>query len=351
MLLSLVALFALHPPPYVQAVTATEASILWGGGPGTVRIGAQQVEGKATQGLFRARLTGLKPGALHRYEVVVGAQKFEGRLRTAPDAKGAFSFSIYGDNRTDHKAHGAVLKALVASSPDLLINTGDLVGSGGVGEHWRRFFLLSNPLLKQAPLYPVIGNHELDGDPRGRAFKHYFELPGNELYYSFDYGPVRFVAIDAEIHIDAQGGLSAKQRTWLIDTLRAGREDPAIAFVIGFVHKGPFSSNPHRPGNVGLRAQLPALQAAGLDLLLSGHDHFYERGISRGGLPYMVVGSGGAPLYPTIGAGNHGAYKAIVSRSIHAFVRVRARPDLLSGCAVDLSGKGFDCFEIAPRKR
>ncbi len=340
--------------PYVQAVTTDGATVLWEGDPGEVVVRAPDFEATvpapASEGVARARVEGLKPGVVYTYEARAGSATAKGRFTTPPVGKRPFTFVVYGDNRTDHPAHAAVVKAMRIAAPDLLINTGDLVGFGGALQDWRAFFAIERDLLRETVLYPVLGNHEVAMDPTGQQFRRYFELPGNELYYAFTWGNVRFVAIDGEVNVEGQFGPDAAQRAWLLKALADAKADPAIDHVVGFVHKGPFSSHPLREGNIGLQRVLPELQAAGLTLLVSGHDHFYERGVSNGGLPYFVLGSGGAPLYPTNGPGTWKGYTASVSRSIHAYARFRVDGRTLRGCAVDLSGSPFDCFALTAPK-
>ena len=59
------------------------------------------------------------------------------------------------------------------------------------------FFAISKSLLADVPLYPVLGNHDTLGDD-GSLFEQYFVLPGNEQFYAFTWGNIRFIAIDGE---------------------------------------------------------------------------------------------------------------------------------------------------------
>ena len=347
-------LLAFAAGPYVQAVGPDAATILWEGPAGAVEArGSNGVTVRAQaelyEGVARARLSGLSPGTTWRYTVLAAGTRAEGRFATPPVAGQGFTFAVYGDNRTDHRAHAAVAAAVRLASPDLLLSTGDLVSRGGRRAHWLRFFEVERALLSETVLYPVLGNHEVAEDAEAQRFRRWFELPGNELYYAFTWGNVRFLAIDGEINVDPDKGPDGPQRTWLLREITSARDNPGIDHVVGFVHKGPYSSNPGRNGNAGLRNALPELQAAGLTLLLSGHDHFYERGVNDRGLPYLVVGSGGAPLYPTTGPGKYDGYTAHISRSVHAYARFRVQGRHLSGCAVDLSGVAFDCFDLAQK--
>ncbi len=344
-------LFAFVVGPYVQAVAPDAATVMWEGPAGAIVVRSPdgvevKADAPAVEGIARARVEGLRPGVVYTYEARAGKVSAKGRFTTPPAGRGPFTFVVYGDNRTDHQAHGALVKAMRIAAPDVLINTGDLVGFGGVLDDWRSFFAVERDLLRESVLYPVLGNHEVIADPQGQQFRRYFELPGNELYYAFTWGAVRFVAIDGEVNVSGEFGPDPAQKAWLLDELGRARSDPAIDHVVGFVHKGPFSSHPARPGNAGLKRVLPELQAAGLTLLVSGHDHFYERGVSDTGLPYFVLGSGGAPLYPTTGPGRYDGYTAHVSRSLHAYARFRVDGRTLRGCAVDLAGIPFDCFTL-----
>lgn len=367
--LALAALTALGPcaanafdkGPYVQNVDTRQATIMWSSASNesakvTVRkpgknkdIARVLVPSTNCAPIWEATINGLQTGEHYVYTVEQGADRAEGELQMAPRAGKPFSAAIYGDNRSDPRAHAAIVDRVVQDDPDFMVHTGDLVVAGSLEADWQSFFQVAQPLLRNRPLFPIAGNHEQAGDDEIERFRQYFHLPNGEYYFGFTWGNLRFLAIDVNVRADA-GMPDAAQTAWLVDQVRRAERDPAITHTIAFLHQGPFSSNPVRTGNLGVRELVHRLYDLGLDLLVSGHDHYYERGRAAYGLNYMVVGSGGAPLYPTRGPGDYGAYQAFQSISQHAFVRLRSTGRAVSMCAVNLDGVAFDCFDL-PQNR
>lgn len=339
--------------PHVQRVSGERAEIVWRGDGATGLTlhrpdGATRHPPPAADGRGRIRLSldGLRPGTRYRYTLETENGPVDGRFHTPPPAGTPFTFAAYGDSRTDHRVHGTLAGRIAAADPDLVVHTGDLVTRGERDHEWAAFFEAAAPILRRAPLIPVLGNHDLDGDDPGRFFDHFTE-PRERVYFAATWGNVRFLALDSEIAVvDGEGAPNAAQLEWMKAELARAAADPAIAHVVAFIHKGPYSGHPSRSGNLGLRAHLPALRAAGLSLIISGHDHYYERGTDAAGLPYLVLGGGGAPLYATRGPGERGGYTAHVSRPIYSFARLRVLPDRIEGCGVDLGGVPFDCFAL-----
>ncbi|NUP90151.1 MAG: metallophosphoesterase [Candidatus Sumerlaeia bacterium] len=156
---------------------------------------------------------------------------------------------------------------------------GNYQGGYGAGSAINRFF-------------PALGNHDWDSGavPLGcQPHLDYFTLPGNERYFDFVWGPVHFYVIDTDPREPDGNTGGSVQGQWLRDRLRASG-DP---WHVVLAHHSPYSSAvnhgsqafaqwPHRPW--------------GAQLVLSGHDHTYER-LSVGGLPYIVNGIGGRSLY------------------------------------------------------
>lgn len=292
----------------------------------------------------------LPPATRITYTVETAGRRIPGRFWTPPRPGAPFTFAAYGDSRTDHRVHQALAERIAEADPDLVLHTGDLVTRGERDDEWAAFFASTEAIWSRAPIWPVMGNHDLD-QGTARALIAHFALPGGATdkkpYYAITWGNVRFLAIDTEVAM--RGDVPDPEQTaWITTQVDAAAKDPAIDHIIAFLHKGPYSSHPARAGNVGLRLLLQELHAAGLTMVISGHDHFYERGQAAYGLPYLVLGAGGAPLYPTTGPGDRGTHRVIVSRSIYSFARFRVRGAALEGCGVDLTGAPFDCFRIQP---
>jgi hypothetical protein len=126
--------------------------------------------------------------------------------------------------------------------------------------------------------YASLGNHD---DPAGRYYKA-FNM-GGERYYAFSKKNVRFLALDSNL-------MDAKQLAWIEDTLKQSQD----AWKICYFHH-PLYSNAGRHGSeVELRVILePIFVKYGVNVVLSGHDHVYERLKPQHGITYFVDGSSG----------------------------------------------------------
>ncbi len=135
--------------------------------------------------------------------------------------------------------------------------------------------------------FPTLGNHDWY-TPGAEPYLDYFTLPGNERYYDVSWGPVHFFALDSDPNEPDGNDPESAQAAWLRQRLLASRQP----FKVVAMHHPPYSSGPH--GNT------PAMQWPfaewGVDLVLAGHDHGYER-LVVAGVTYVVSGLGGASIY------------------------------------------------------
>ncbi len=203
---------------------------------------------------------------------------------------------VLGDTRTMHRNHLAVVESALVHEAHVTFNTGDLVERGDDLDMWKCFFAVERPLLASTVSFSAIGNHEQVGDGVDIYKSLFVYPPGShapELDFTVDVGPARFVVLD--------NAVTAKnpetQREWLERVLDEADALPAIAHVIVFVHQGVQSNGPHGPSKSLIAAGLDdVMRDHGVDLVIAGHDHSYERGVT-GGLRYMISAGGGAPLY------------------------------------------------------
>jgi acid phosphatase len=87
-----------------------------------------------------------------------------------------------------------------------------------------------------------------------------------------------------------------------------------------------------------------------VDLVLTGHNHTYERWTGTNGLTYVTTGGGGAGLYPSIPERCKGPGKVAFTRTVHHAVRLTATPESLTLEGIGLDGKAFDTVSIEPRR-
>lgn len=343
--LSAPATTALTRGPYLQSVTTDSIVIVWEtDAPADSRVDygltpdlGMSVTDATPVAHHAITLTDLLPYTQYAYQASAGGAPLGpvSTFRTAaPATQTTFSFAALGDTRTNALAHQRVVSCIVAMAPDLVLHTGDLVASGGDPTQWAEFFAIEQDLMRETPLFPVLGNHEGN-------HAHYFDafhLPHNERWYAFDYGQVHFVGLQVDGYADWTPG--SPQYEWLEhDLMTTDRQWKVV-----FFHIPPYTSGPHADDSYvpTLRQTLtPLFVRHGVHLVFNGHDHDYERSVVTG-VTYLVSGGGGAPLY---GAQNDNPYSAYFTSTHHA-VSVTVQGDILSAMGTRPDGRAFDPFTL-----
>ncbi len=308
--------------PYLQNITTQRAIVACEGpilGALTLHFAAAEATPKETPCAsspphYECVMDGLAPDSAYTYEVRAGdAVLGGGEFRTAPDGPATFHFAVHGDNRSDHLAHGMVVENLMGEDFAFVMNTGDLVSSGELEADWDEYFKVEDPLLANVPVYPAVGNHE-EHEGEITIFERLFHLPaqesgsGSESYYSFGYANAHFIVLDNSVAIHPwyecmllgklyDNCFKAEQLAWLEADLAKTVADSTVEHVFIFVHEGPYSSKEGRTGSAAMRELLPLFAKSKVKLIFSGHDHYFEHGLSGNGLHYVISGGGGAPLY------------------------------------------------------
>jgi 3',5'-cyclic AMP phosphodiesterase CpdA len=131
------------------------------------------------------------------------------------------------------------------------------------------------------PFYPVLGNHDVKDDD-GKSTMEFFDMPGR--YYTEHLGDADLFLLDATIAADPD------QLTWLEGAFR----DSQATWRIVVLHYPPFSCS--RSAQSETLDLLPVFEANGVDLVLTGHEHNYQR-FELNGVGYVIDGGGGAALY------------------------------------------------------
>lgn len=134
--------------------------------------------------------------------------------------------------------------------------------------------------------FSTPGNHDANNKDKLTPYYNFFTLPGNESYYRFTWGPVTFYSVNS-----SEGDIE-EQKAWL-------KKEAGICntpFKILFFHHPPYSSGSH--GNNGYMQW--DFYSLGIDAILVGHDHIYERIEKKGqeGMYYFVNGLGGKGTAP-----------------------------------------------------
>ena len=333
--------------PSLQSVTATSAIIVWR----TDVAGDSQVDygvGNYARSITEPdpttehviRLTDLITGTTVNYRVLTGgAELATGSFRTAVAPGQPFGFAVIGDSGIGSTAQQQVADRMVALDPDFVLHTGDVIYPRGQADGYDPYFFRPyQTLLRRAPIFPTLGNHDY-GSAGGQPYLDAFYLPHNnpadtERYYSFDWGNAHFTALDFN------DGPSTEQLAWLQSDLAS--TDKSWKFV--FYHQAIYSSGPHgyEPYIIARREVLaPIFEANHVDLVFNGHDHDYERTQSINGVVYVVSGGGGASLY-NVTPQSFSAY----AESTYHTVYVQIDGGTLALQAVKPDGTVFDTLSL-----
>jgi hypothetical protein len=321
------------------------ATVVWTGTDGgraacrSAGGGAVAATGEAQgRGLLAARLAGLRPDTRYACRVLAsnGSQVTRLSFRTAPADDKPFLFTVVGDSGHGGPVARAIARRIRASHPAFLVHVGDFAyGHGTRDEMSARFFPQFRDTLRRVPLFPTPGNHDLFA----RSIYRSLFAPaadghgGDGFRYRFRWGPAAFVSLSSPEGAAGAPGLA--------DDLAAGGPVP---WRIVFLHEPLYTAGFKRVER-GLRATLgPVVEAAGVDLVLAGHQHFYERS-----LPSCQFVASARVLHVTSGGGSANDLDPVrahpnfpFAASVSHFLRVRVRPDRLEIRAVDADGHTID---------
>ncbi|XP_002133576.3 acid phosphatase type 7 isoform X3 [Drosophila pseudoobscura] len=299
---------------------------------------------KATQYIHRVTLTNLEPNSTYRYHC--GSQLGWSAtywFRTQfSHSDWSPSLAIYGDMGV---VNAASLPALQRETQrgmyDAVIHVGDFAydmcnENGEVGDEFMRQV---ETVAAYVPYMVCVGNHE-----EKYNFSHYinrFSMPGGSenMFYSFDMGPVHFIGFSTEFYYFTQFGLKqiVMQYDWLErDLIEANRPEnrQKRPWIITFGHRPMYCSNANSDDCTNhetvVRKGLPFLEMFGLeplfykygvDVELWAHEHCYERmwpmynyTVYNGSLAEPYVNPG-APIHIISGAaGNHEGREPFLER-------------------------------------
>jgi predicted phosphodiesterase len=203
-----------------------------------------------------------------------------------PRKEGSVKFAVIGDSGTGDQpqyetAH--VLDEWRADFPfDIVLMLGDnIYGRSSPADYRRKFEDPYRALLDTGvKFYAVLGNHD---DP-GERFYESFNMKG-QSYYSFKapQGGVRFFALDSNY-------MDGKQLDWLEKELQTAGSDWKVCF---FHHPLYSTGRKHGPDAELRRVLEPLLVKHHVDLVLAGHEHFYERMQPQHDIHYFISGAAG----------------------------------------------------------
>ncbi len=245
-------------------------------------------------------LSGLSANTRYYYavgstaETVAGADANHSFVTSPPvGAAGPTRIWVLGDSGTADANAAAVRDAYYgfagSTQPNLWLMLGDnAYQSGTDSEYQAAVFNMYPSTLKQSVLWPTLGNHDgaaANSSNQSGPYYDMFTLPkageaggfasGTEAYHSFDYGNIHFVYLES---FETDRSATGPMMTWLQSDLASTNQK----WIIAFWHHPPYTKGSHNSDTeielVEMRQNaLPILEAAGVDLVLTGHSHSYER--------------------------------------------------------------------------
>jgi hypothetical protein len=353
--------------PYLQSLAPTSIKVIWRTSEpaiSNIQISAsvggpilQTVLGDAEEVDHIALIEGLTPGNTYYYRIGADDEFLtewneQYRFKTIPTNTNSTSFWATGDfgagNQRQIDVKNAFKSHVDGNYPDLWLWLGDNAYDDGTDAEFQEKVFEPpygyDDLMPFLPFFPVPGNHDynsvnlLSPPPQHRGpYFNIVEVPtqgesggvpsGTELYYSFDYGDVHFVVINSEAF-----AYTFFANSVMSDWLKADLAASDKLWKVAFWHQPPYSKGSHDSDDfyeVFMKAMRknynPIIEDFGVDLVLCGHSHVYERTalikghfggsasfnddmVIDGELPYMKYLDGDQPNFGTVYAvvGNSG---------------------------------------------
>lgn len=312
--------------PYLQSATptsmvvrwrtdTTEASVVSFGTERGQLTGVAKADGVTSEHIVL--LSGLKPNTKYYYAVgaaplppASSAEK-KAAAEDAPGKAVTNSFTtppvagpahptrvwVLGDPGTKGATQAAVRDVYYAftgtRATDLWLLLGDNAYPEGTdADYQKAIFEMYPKTLATSPVWPALGNHDQKSANSGTQSGVYYDIftlptrgeagglmSGTEAYYSFDHANIHFICLDSQDSDRSQAGAMA---TWLKADLAATTRD----WIIAYFHHPTYTKGTHdsdkdsdSQGRMNdMRANiLPILEQGGVDLVLTGHSHVYER--------------------------------------------------------------------------
>jgi hypothetical protein len=296
------------------------------GGYGSPVVGSHHTYSGAGGYIHDVELTGLSPDTT--YYFICGGENGgwseEREFKTAPAASGNIRFVAGGDSRSGASdwplGRDNISRTMAKFNPSFALFIGDFAYNWNLQTEWDNWFAATQEYWvdnngSTIPIIPCIGNHEVyypqpsDYDPETQATNYYeqFYLPGNERWYSLDWGPnLHIIVLDSEIR--SRSSAWEEQLSWLEDDLAT---HASCRWKIAMYHEPSFTKSRHYSNSLTREDWVPLFDNYHVDLVISGHNHCYERTdpinyteskenvmlSPAEGTIYVTAGAGGAPLY------------------------------------------------------
>lgn len=286
-----------------RTTQATDSKVYFGTAPGNLNQIITKPEFTANH---EVKLTGLNPSTIYYYAIgctgtTLTAQSNTTYFKTSPiqGTKGHYKFWAIGDagmgDDNQRNARTGMMNYISNSHIDGWIWLGDNAYDNGYDSQYQSNVFSNNTYeneLKRYVVWPAPGNHDYNNHipfSPSPAYYDIFTLPtaaeagglasGTEKYYSYNYGNIHFIVLDS---YDEGRNTTDPMAQWLVNDLATNNQP----WIIAYWHHPPYTKGSHNSDNsnfldgelVDIRQNIiPIIENGGVDLVLNGHSHSYER--------------------------------------------------------------------------
>ena len=243
-----------------------------------------------------AELTGLEPDTTYNYRLKT-TEPWESEaytFKTAPmrGRESPFKFAVLSDVQGGYDNFRIALDKVKKEDVDFILYLGDFTRSSSQQEY-DLWLDCGRDIFHTLPLMSVRGNVD------AANYLDQFAFPGNERWFSIDYGNVHFVFLSTMLEAEV-----IEQRPWLHQDL----EENDNPWIIAIAHKPAFgSASQNGPEQYIVDHWVDLFEEYGVDLYMNGHEHSYERTwplkggeINEDGVVYLTVSCAGDEYYPAV---------------------------------------------------
>lgn len=277
----------------------------------------------------------------------LGNHTFEAMENRTPDS---VLFAVIGDYGEGGKYAERVANMVQSWNPDFIVTVGDNNYPKGaadtidehVGKLYSKYiFNYKGKYGKGASrrrFFPSPGHVDWDSDHL-KPYLDYFDLPGNERYYDFTWGPLHIFILDTDEREPDGATFDSRQAMWLKKGL--SESDKPWNIVMG--QHSPFTS--HAVPDIE-RMRWPFAQW-GADAVITGYYHVYER-LLVDGIPYFINGTGGTWVS---GFGETDPHSRFRYNRGYGAMAVVADPQKISFAFINSWGRVVDTYQITAKSR
>jgi hypothetical protein len=306
--------------PFLQCMSTNQVLVVWRTitpGDSAVEFGPTPELGSMVASTNNVQehailLANLEPNCRYWYRVRTSAQGQTARSGVASfktfSTGGPLKFVVVADSGNGSVPQFRIAQIMQDLKPDFVMHLGDLVYPAFLaGQMDQKFFSINHRLFRQAPFFYALGNHDRYGNLTGVFDEFYLptnSATGTDIFYSFDHGDAHFAVLDTDLQARADYSPGSVQYQWLEqDLARTDKPWKILCF-----HHSIRSSGVHRHDDYnynGIDDRLELQNSIGqlaakyhVPVILTAHEHLYERFNPVDGVYIVMTGGGGGGLYP-----------------------------------------------------